>query len=51
MVCAAICFHPDLATRLNPFEQFLDPITTDQLAPPDRLFREIYAVQLNDVLR
>lgn len=50
MVCAATCFHPDLATQLNPFEQFLDPITTDQLAPADRLFRVVYAVQLKDIL-
>ena len=50
MVCAATCFHPDLATWLNPFEQFLDSITTDQLAPPDRLFRAVYAVQLKDIL-
>jgi hypothetical protein len=49
MVCTATCFHSDLATRLNPFEQFLDPITTDQLAPPDRFFRVVYAVQLKDI--
>jgi hypothetical protein len=50
VVCTATCFHPDLATQLNPFEQFLDPITTDQLAPADRLFRVVYAVQLKDIL-
>jgi hypothetical protein len=49
-VCTTTCFHSDLATRLNPVEQFLDPITTDQLALSDRSFRAVYTVQLKDIL-
>jgi len=43
-------FHTDLTARLNSIEQCPDPVASNELASPYRLFRPVNTVNLKDIL-